>query len=124
MQKTGPSIHSAHPAETLREFLATQGSDKETEEQESPQLRIAWQYRRYIQRQQLQQQSGLSSLQEDLAMPGMPSLQSASLGRLTSAPAKGEGKVVKVDSAVSTHKSWPHSESIVWSYLGRRLEVS
>ncbi len=109
MQEAGPSVYSADPAETLRDFLATQESDKEAEEQESPQLRIAWQYRRYIQRQQLQQQSGLSSLQEDLAMPGMPSLQSANLERLTSAPAKGEQQAYpKSSSAISKQEYWPY----------------
>ena len=62
----------------------------EAAEQDTPQLRIAWQYRRYIQRQQVQQQSGLPSLQEDAVMPGIPSLQSGSLGRLTSAPARSK----------------------------------
>ena len=108
IQEAVPSLDSPLPAETLSEFLATQEGDKEAEEQESPQLRIAWQYRRYIQRQQLQQQSGLSSLQEDLVMPGMPSLQSASLGRLTSAPAKGEQHV--------EHESWPGAGSTVTSW--------
>lgn len=63
---------------------------EEAAEQDTPQLRIAWQYRRYIQRQQVQQQSGLPSLQEDAVMPGIPSLQSGSLGRLTSAPARSK----------------------------------
>ena len=74
---------------------ALQDSDQEAGGQNNPQLRIAWQYRRYIQRQQLQQQSGLSALQEDLAMPGVPSMQAADLGRLTSAPAAGEEQVVQ-----------------------------
>ena len=63
---------------------------EEAAEQDTPQLRIAWQYRRYIQRQQVQQQSGLPSLQEDAVMPGISSLQSGSLGRLTSAPARSK----------------------------------
>ena len=88
-------------ADTSSRPLASQDGDKEAEEQESPQLRIAWQYRRYIQRQQLQQQSGLSSLHEDLATPGMPSLQDADLGRLTSAPTKGEAQVLQPSVSIA-----------------------
>ncbi|CAK0742405.1 hypothetical protein CVIRNUC_001394 [Coccomyxa viridis] len=83
-----------------RSHTARKESSKETADEEIPQLRIAWQYRRYIQRQQLQQQSGLPALQEDTAMSGIPALPS-SMGRLTSSPAKG-------DTAAGTSKDWCH----------------
>ncbi len=89
-EQINPHTHSYSACNTPNTVLHAQDNEKEASEQESPQLRIAWQYRRYIQRQQVQQHSGLSSLQEDVAISGVPSLQSGNLGLLTSAPARGK----------------------------------
>ena len=61
--------------------MRLQDEEQDEERPEDPQLRIAWQYRRYIQRQQQQQASQRGVAEPPLAKAGTPILPDTSQQR-------------------------------------------